>query len=801
MKKKSIITMLSLCLGLGMATTSCEDMLTSDSSRHSYDVAQDTLYSYWGILQSLQNIGERYVILGECRGDLIDGSEFTTDSVNAMLSFGLNGDVENIKDGANRYLKVSDYYHIINSCNAYLAQVDTLKEKANGDKYMTREWAQVEAIRAWTYMQLVINYGEVPFYMEPQLTTSDINNFDASKAENRVNASNLWQKLESRMIQAYRIERAEGYPQYNSYGYNAFLCHSSKTMFPTAVVLADLYLMGNQYEKAASYYYDFFRWSDYGGTLPTNYYSYAYIPQGEHTPEGTWSGYPWDTSAEEEKRTKKQPYESLTAIPSSTNALWGTVQRGVNDLFGFAATIRQNTVDTVTTASINLTQEWDHRQLAPSAGYDALRLSQKFEVYTNHIEGSGNNKQANLDKADIKIFVIENVGDARGVEGKFGMGYISQYGSGDYYIGETQTARYIMKQNPSGRFSTTYPMVYRKSMVWLRFAEALNRAGYPGYAFAILKNGIAKNSEWFPTKEADFLVKTGRAHFEYNTKYTNAEGVEKDTVIILPQDWKDNDACLITNLEYDSLAYYKNMEAYVTAVMADKHFDTIPEEQKLLHLSFNTIIEAAEFANYQPAATEIVCDYISKEECEKAKSVSWLDFNNTYFNGENNLLVTCAEDTLFKKGDNGIYNGISLVTQESKSKEETITRGIHQKGCGMLKYDEKNSVYNYVDQINLKLKAAGKRELTKNEIYESVNKADVIEAIEDLILDEAALELAFEGNRFFDLMRVANRRSNPGKFMADKIRARGESTSTWVNALESDIRNWYLPLPDGSYRK
>ena len=71
MKNKSIITILSLCLGLSMATTSCDDMLSSDSDRHSYEVAGDTLYSYWGILKSLQNIGERYVILGECRGDLI----------------------------------------------------------------------------------------------------------------------------------------------------------------------------------------------------------------------------------------------------------------------------------------------------------------------------------------------------------------------------------------------------------------------------------------------------------------------------------------------------------------------------------------------------------------------------------------------------------------------------------------------------------------------------------------------------------------------------------------------------------
>jgi hypothetical protein len=74
MKKKSIISLLICCMTLGMMNTSCKDMLTPDSERHSYEVAQDTLYSYWGILKSLQNIAERYVILNECRGDLIEGT-------------------------------------------------------------------------------------------------------------------------------------------------------------------------------------------------------------------------------------------------------------------------------------------------------------------------------------------------------------------------------------------------------------------------------------------------------------------------------------------------------------------------------------------------------------------------------------------------------------------------------------------------------------------------------------------------------------------------------------------------------
>lgn len=783
MKNKSIITILSLFLGLSMATTSCEDMLSSESNRHSYEVGSDTLYSYWGIIQSLQHIGERYVVLGECRGDLIDGGEFTTDSINAILSFGLNGDTEGFRDGANRYLKVSDYYHVINSCNAYLAKADTLMEKADGEKYMIREYAQVEAIRAWTYMQLVVNYGEVPFYLEPMQSTEQILGFDSKNPDNRVNALNLWEKLEAKLQRAYQIEEQWGYPQYFKYGYKTTVCHSTKAMFPTSVVLADLYLMGNQYEKAAAYYYEFLD-GKYGGALPADYYSYAFLPLGEHTPIAFIEGYPWRETDETNKKN-----ESVTAIPSSTSSLWGIVQRGVNDLFGFDATIRQNTgSDSTTTATITLSQNWE-RQLGPSAGYDTLRLSQKFEVY--HAP-----KFENIDDETLTdLVVLDSVGDARGVTCAPGQGYISRFTSGDYYVDETKTERYIIKQNPEVKFSTVFPMVYRKSMIWLRFAEALNRAGYPGYAFAILKNGLTQNSTWLPSTENDFAGKTYRAHYVHNGTYTNSEGEVRDTVIVLPEDWETNDVCVITDKEIDAAEYEEDTTAFANYLRslenAVEHFDTVDNPNDYI------VYEIIERANFQPAGSSIVCDYISRKEWENSKGKIWLDFNKNQFASLQQMGINYIEDFPLLENTFITLNNYPITTTPN----EYISRGIHQKGCGLLKYNEKRSVYNFVDQINLKLKAAGKATLTKAQIYEEANQADVIEAIEELILDEAGLELAFEGNRFFDLMRVANRKANPGQFMAEKIGARSESAKAWAAGLASDIKNWYLPLPDYSYRQ
>jgi hypothetical protein len=66
--------------------------------------------------------------------------------------------------------------------------------------------------------------------------------------------------------------------------------------------------------------------------------------------------------------------------------------------------------------------------------------------------------------------------------------------------------------------------------------------------------------------------------------------------------------------------------------------------------------------------------------------------------------------------------------------------------------------------------------------------------IEDLIIAERAMELAFEGKRWFDLVRIAERRNEP-EVLADKVAAKFDG------AMYNDIRaklmnpaNWYLPM-------
>ena len=68
--------------------------------------------------------------------------------------------------------------------------------------------------------------------------------------------------------------------------------------------------------------------------------------------------------------------------------------------------------------------------------------------------------------------------------------------------------------------------------------------------------------------------------------------------------------------------------------------------------------------------------------------------------------------------------------------------------------------------------------------------------VDSLILNESALEFAFEGTRYYDIMRYAMRQPNPGKAMGEIIGARlGEANRSSMSAIIdklADQRNWYL---------
>lgn len=68
--------------------------------------------------------------------------------------------------------------------------------------------------------------------------------------------------------------------------------------------------------------------------------------------------------------------------------------------------------------------------------------------------------------------------------------------------------------------------------------------------------------------------------------------------------------------------------------------------------------------------------------------------------------------------------------------------------------------------------------------------------LEELILDERARELAYEGERFYDLIRVSKRRNDPS-FLAKKVSAKFPSSQRQAMFEKlKDEKNWYINIFD-----
>ena len=585
--KKLNILICAVCILCGLA--SCSDFLDQESDQVIYadkdhlNNATDTLWSVAGIMNKLQVIADRTILLGEMRGDLSDITEYTPADLREVAFFNISDD--------NIYNSPRDYYAVINNCNYYLAKCDTALRNNRNEKVFEHEYAAVKAFRAWTYLQLAINYGSVPFVTEPIL----------SKAESEMD----YPKYGIQDICQYFINDIAPYADVETPNYGDIRNTNSQFFyFPIYVLLGDLNLWIGNYKEAA-----------------LNYYKYI------STRNGTNSSYPFGTNSIRWMRddTHWMSWSDGWTLNTFSSERMGTNSELITMIPGDSIPSEGNYSELRNLFNCNVNNEYK-ASIVPSQSIIDLSAAQKY----CHVNTAGSVTYAPDGLSDFES------GDLRLSRAwSFDQNVMTYDASGN--------SKRIKEYSTFEKYTTRNVHIYRKTMVYLRLAEALNRAGYPRFAFQFLKTGV----------------------------------------------------------------------------------------------------------NNQIIAQEVIPYY-------RADSVwiSKFDFPN-----------------------------IQYVVEEPMGNTSATTMGIHSVGSG---YSSVNEYYVMPDDTLL--------------TDEQARVQYQIEKVEDLIMDEEALEFAFEGYRFYDLMRVALRRNDPS-YLANRVynRRGAENVGTMHSLIQADLndtRTWYLRWGD-----
>ena len=431
--------------------SSCSDFFEQDSEHVIFSDtdhlsgATDSIYSVTGILNKLQALADRTVVFGEVRGDLVDITSVASSDLRDVALF-------DVKDG-NQYNSPRDYYAVINNCNYFIAHADTALRNNRNEYIFMREYAAVKAIRAWTYLQLTLVYGSVPFVTEPILT----------KAEAEASYPRYDLEAVCQYFIADLVPLSERYGrEYPSYG-TIRSTDSRLFYFPIDIVLGDLNLWlasltGNQatYREAALRYYKYI--SERNGDNST--YPQGLGLQTWRPGDLSWMmRYSWNpTNFGQGGEVYSADGELITMIPCDSIRAEGNY----SELRNLFVSREENDY------KVSLTPSQSLFDLSESQAHCCLGNSGTTVIYAP--AGLPNHRSGDLRLASV-------------------------YTEG--YTRDRVTNERIEIQTIS-KFSSRNVHIYRRQQVYLRLAEALNQGGFPRAAFQILSQGL--NSDVF---EAD----------------------------------------------------------------------------------------------------------------------------------------------------------------------------------------------------------------------------------------------------------------------------------------------------------
>ena len=408
MNKK--LNILLFTLAISLLFSSCDDLLTVDSQRLTAEdefrltTPSDSVYTMFGLFSQLQKVADGYVLLGELRGDLM---EITPDSDKELIDI-----YRHAVGKDNKYANIRNYYAIINNCNYMIAYLDTSKVD-RGELLSKKHYAAVQAIRAWTYMQIALNFKTAKYYTNPILTIKD-----AEKSYPEIGIEALADSL------IPLLEPLKNIPTPNLGYIEAY--NTQFSFFPVEFVLGDLYLWKGEYRKAAEQY-------------------------------------------------RELMFNRSIAINRQFSSSWISVNNTIssNATLNWISSLMLGSGEVLTTITCPTEYGQDF-------ALDSLNNQKKIRP----------SAQA-LRNWNVPVYYLNEASNSNGD--------LRKYGSISY--NDETRKQFITDFNFAGITSNDYIIykykvyqqnitIYRSGLLYLRYAEALNRLNKPNAAFAVLKTGL-----------------------------------------------------------------------------------------------------------------------------------------------------------------------------------------------------------------------------------------------------------------------------------------------------------------------
>ena len=460
-----------------ISCTETDSSLVEFEEENNFDLPSDTVYSVMGIIKKMQVIADRTVLLGEIRGDLTTLTDHATTDLRQLANF--EATAENVYNNAR------DYYAVIQNCNFYIARADTSIKKRNQSVFL-KEYAVVKSYRAWTYMQLALNYGKVPFFTQPLLTEKEAD-------------VNLYPKYDIKQIADFFINDIKDYvdtdyPSYSSVGG----MNSTRFFIPVRALLGDLCLWAGRYQEAAQYYHDYLTTTGNAHPIGVN--------------AVTWDDKQFShVTSSYNTLFNRTNAETLTFIPMEEEEYDGTISY-LDDVFN---STEDNNYYNQATRSQALTD------LSSAQRYTMIITDVNTQLPDTISPPDSLAYETQLQKGDLRLYTVITTRSAA----------------------SSTTMDYSTIRQTISKVTDNSVTIYRLGQIYLRYAEALNRAGYPNAAFAVLKYGLYPSTvqQYVPEEErtaaGDLLTFSQYQFSRDNTIGIHSRGcgtANADTTFVIP---------------------------------------------------------------------------------------------------------------------------------------------------------------------------------------------------------------------------------------------------------------------------